>query len=208
MIALPSTAVHFVDASNWPAVQREGLRTAASLMRAAGVDESAHRRFRPSGEVLPSGAYIRDQKPMPPATLARCLDAGLGSEDWYALVNNGVYFWLDRDRADRHQRALRGRPQVRLELSVERILDDYGKSAFVTPFNIGSAVRRPAQRGLRSLVPVERFREAMWLDEATPNGKVRLSSHRPAELVIQRDIPDALSFVQRMSFITDDGSIS
>ena len=208
MMALPPTAVHFVDASNWPAVQRDGFRTAASLMRAAGVDEGAQRRFRPTGETLPSGVYIRDQKPMPPSALKRCLDAGLTPEDWYAMVNMGIYFWVDRDRADRHQRALRGRPQVRLELSVERILDEYGSVAFLTPFNIGSALRRQAQRGPRSLVPVERWREAAWLDEATPGCSVRRSSHRPAELVIQHDMPNALTFVECVSYIPDERSVS
>ncbi len=145
---------------------------------------------------------------MPPATLRRCLDFGLDADDWYALVNNGIYFWLDPDRADRHQRALRGRPQVRLELSVDRILNVYRPAAFVTPFNIGSAVRRPAQRGLRTLVPVMRWRETAWLDEALPGKKTRPSSHRPAELVIQQDMPDAMSFVECISFISDNGTIS
>jgi hypothetical protein len=87
MFDLPSTAIHFVDAINWPAVQQQGLPPASSLMRAAGLDDLKHRRFRPSGEVLPGGAFIRDQRPMPPSSLRRCLDPGMTTEDWYALVN-------------------------------------------------------------------------------------------------------------------------
>lgn len=200
-MTLPPIAIHFVDAINWPSVQKHGLRSAALLMQIANVDAEAVRTFRPACETLPDGVFVRDQRPMPPAALERCLDPGLTPADWYALVNQGVYFWLDADRAERHQRALRTRPQVRLEFSVADLVAAYGPSAFVTPFNIGSALRRPARRGLRTLVPIDRWVAAGWEDEAFTVGKTRSRSQKPAELIIQSNIPDALCFVKAISFI-------
>lgn len=205
MLAHPPIAVHFVDAVNWPAVQQQGLSPAASLMQREGLGEDSHSRFRPTGKTLRSGAYLRDQRPMPPSALQRCLDPDLAPEDWYALVNEGVYFWLDPMRADRHQRALRGRRQVRLELSVDRIIDFYGPFAFVTPFNIGSAQRRPARRGLRSLVPFDRWRSMGWQDEAPSPDRIRPVSHKPVELVVRHDMPDAMRFVVGTHFISAEG---
>ena len=83
---------------------------------------------------------------------------------------------------------------MRLELRVDCLLEVYSAAAFVTPFNIGSAVRRPARRGSRTLVAVDRWRCTGWRDEALGADRVRGASHKPAELVIQHDMPDALTF--------------
>ncbi len=206
MPELPATVVHFVDRANWPAVQRHGLLRATTLMRAARLDDGWARRHRPASVTLASGAVIRDQRPMPPAALERCLDPPLTAADWYALVNDGVYFWTDVARSERHARVLRGRPQLALTLAVDRLVQAYRGAAFVTPFNIGSAMRRPAARGLRSLVRVERWQQAAWADEASATGKPRPVAHPPAELVIRADIPDVMDFVERVDAIDADGS--
>jgi hypothetical protein len=53
----------------------------------SGVGAAPFATWRATGMDLPGGAHIRDQSPMPPAALARCLDAGLAPQDWYDLVN-------------------------------------------------------------------------------------------------------------------------
>jgi hypothetical protein len=109
---LPAKAFHFVDVANWPAVQQQGLCSTDELLRrgAFGPEvEAAVRAHRPEGVTLPDGRYIRDQRPMPPGALARCLDPGLVPADWYALINGCVFFWLDPERVPRHRAAPRGR---------------------------------------------------------------------------------------------------
>lgn len=132
---------------------------------------------------------------MPPAALAKCLDEGLTPDDWYALVNSHVFFWADPDRLARHLRALRSRPQVVLTLDGPRLAEAYSNEAYVTPFNVGAARRRPARRGRRTFVPLAEWRDRSWASEAPTGRPARHPKHPPAELVIRGAVPDILSFV-------------
>src|SRR5262245_31413155 len=101
---LPDLAFHLADRENWRSIQRDGLHSTAALLASAGLDGDAaepYSRYRASGMRLPTGAVIRDQRPMPPSALARCLDPGLAPDDWYALVNDKVFFWLSLERLNR-----------------------------------------------------------------------------------------------------------
>ena len=100
-----TTAYHLVDERNWASVERNGLMSANRLAVASGYDLSTLRLHRPKGLVLPSGIRIRDQSPMPPAVLAKCLHGGLCPEDWYDLLNSKVFFWLEPERLDRQRKA-------------------------------------------------------------------------------------------------------
>ena len=198
MPSLPAEAFHFVDRANWAAVQAQGLCSTEELLNrgAFGPEvEAAVCAHRSQGVTLPDGCYIRDQRPMPPQALARCLDPGLAPADWYALLNGGVFFWLDPDRVARHRAALGGRPQVLLTFDARALAAAYEAMAHVTPFNIGSAVRKAAARGLRTLVPVAQWQAQGWASEALPEQPVRAASHRPAELVLRSAVPDAMRFV-------------
>lgn len=199
MPSLPAEAFHFVDRANWEAVQAQGLCSTDELLRrgAFGAEvEAAVRAHRPQGVTLPDGCYIRDQRPMPSQALARCLDPGLAPADWYALLNSCVFFWLDPDRVARHRAALGHRPQVLLTFDARALATAYEAAAHVTPFNTGSAMRKAATRGLRTLVPLAQWQARGWTSEALPQQPVRAASHRPAELVFLRAaVPDAMRFV-------------
>ena len=199
MPSLPAEAFHFVDRANWAAVQAQGLCSTDELLRrgAFGAEvEAAVRAHRPQGVTLPDGCYIRDQRPMPPQALARCLDPGLAPVDWYALLNSCVFFWLDPDRVTRHRAALGNRPQMLLTFDARALATAYEAAAHVTPFNTGSAMRKAATRGLRTLVPLAQWQSRGWTSEALPQQPVRAASHRPAELVFLRAaVPDAMRFV-------------
>lgn len=198
MPSLPQKAFHFVDEANWAAVQCQGLCSTDELLRrgAFGCEvEAAVRAHRAEGVTLPDGRYIRDQRPMPPQALARCLDPGLAPDDWYALLNSCVFFWLDAERVQRHRAALRNRSQVLLTFDARALAAAYGAVAHVTPFNIGSAVRKAASRGPRTLVPLAQWQAEGWSSEALPGRAVRAASHRPAELVLRAAVPDAMRYV-------------
>jgi len=197
-VALPAQAFHLADAENWPAIQRVGLLSTAVLIARAGLDDAAaapYRGHRESGMRLPSGALIRDQSPMPPAALSRCLDLGLTPRDWYDLVNGKVYFWLDQDRLARHMAACARRPQVLLTIDLAKLAARHGARAFVTPFNVGNARRRPAPRGRRSFVPLAAWLETRWKTEALPGSTARAPSHAPAELAIDDAVADIMDLV-------------
>jgi hypothetical protein len=197
-MSLPAHAYHLADAGNWPAIRREGLLSTAALIARAELDARAAAPFasyRDGGRQLPCGALIRDQRPMPPSALARCLDAGLAPQDWYDLVNAKVFFWLDDDRLARHMAACARRPQVVMVIDLDRLLARHGARAYLTPFNVGNARRRAAPRGARSFVPLTAWRATRWQGEALPGQAPRAASHPPAELAIEHGVPDIMTYL-------------
>lgn len=193
---MPAEAFHLADAVNWPGIQRDGLLCATSLLRRAGLDATAA-DHRGVARRLEDGVLLRDQAPIPPAALERCLDPGLRPQDWYALLNGCIFFWLDRERVRRHLRAQQGRECFLMVIDTERLLARCEDRAFVTPFNTGSARRRPARRGTRTLVPVPHWRRDGWAAEAPPGGPCRRASTAAVELVVQGDLPDVFDCLLR-----------
>jgi hypothetical protein len=190
---LPSKVFHVVDAANWASIQQNGLLSTDALLRRGKFPieiESQVRGYRRSGIELPDGTYIRDQSPMPPTALSKCLDADLQPSDWYTLINEHVFFWIDQNRVERHCQALRRRRQIIMIFNAASLVAAYKSVAYVTPFNIGSATRKPAQRGLRTLVPVAQWCESGWAREALPNIQPRRTRHKPSELIIRQGVLD------------------
>ena len=164
------------------------MPTSALIERAVADPDARlalNRQHRRTTHTLPDGTVLRDQRPMPPDALARCL-AGATPADWYARLNSHVFFWLDLGRAEAMRAAYRTRPQWRLTIDTQRLLDRHGHAASVTPINTGYAWRDPAPRSARTFVPY-----ADWLrDGWTGEGRARAAGHRPAELVFSCPISD------------------
>ncbi|MEO7455927.1 MAG: hypothetical protein ABIY52_06675 [Gemmatimonadaceae bacterium] len=204
MPELPATMFHFADAANAASILQHGLLSTTGLLHRRGVDApiaAAAMTFRPSDIELPGGERVRNQAPMPPAALARCLDPGTSPDDWYRLVNGHVFFWLGAERMERHRVALRARDQILLTVDTAALLAFYHDSAFVTPFNIGNARRTPARRGPRTLCPLVSWRQHSWMLEAAAGERPRPASHRPAELLIKGAVPDVHRFIVKSEYI-------
>jgi hypothetical protein len=192
---LPDVVYHLTHASNAPLIARDGLHPTTALLRAAGIDASSTNAFRHQTTTLPTGIVLRDQRPMPPKALFRCLDPPLTPNDWYELVNMRVFFWLDRDRLLRHWAASPRSQQICYTVSTRRLLERYAKFVELSPFNSGSALRRAAKRGHRTFVPLLDWMRQGWRTEALPGTTPRSPSHRPAELTVRLSIPDFSSLV-------------
>ncbi len=201
--SLPAHVFHLVEASNWPSVQRRGLLSARRLLEEAGppgrpsdAGGAQAARHRPDHLVLADGTLIRDQAPMPPSALARCLVDGTTPGEWYALLNSWVFFWCDRARLERQAKACAPRPQIMLTLDAERLLARHGARAALTPFNTGFARRQPASRGRSTFVPYAKWLKNVWMSEtADRSDKVRPRRHAPVELVVADAVPDVREFI-------------
>jgi hypothetical protein len=153
------------------------------------------RQQRPTGVLLPNGVRIRDQAPMPPAALAGCL-VGLSPQQWYAMLNARVFFWIDPQRLNRQRAACAARPQVVLTLDAAALASAYGDRLSVTPINTGNARRRPARRGAATFVPYAQWMQTGWASEAAAlDTRARTASHRPVELTVLGSVPDVMRFV-------------
>jgi hypothetical protein len=197
---LPARCYHLVDAANLESIQCDGLLSASRLLRRAGlavkVRKESERAQRCERMTLPDGTILRDQVPMPPSALARCIVDGLAPGDWYALLNSMVFFWLDAERLDRQARAARAWPQVIFEIDTAALLGRYASSAYVTPFNTGNARRRPARRSRATFVPYSTWLSTGWAHESAALGlPLRSASHAPVELTISDSVPDIMKYV-------------
>ena len=210
MKALPFAHVyHLADAENWPSIQRGGLLSATRLLKLSGLSMAAQARIereqRRASLTLPSGAVLRDQLPMPPSALARCL-VDMTPAEWYALINSKVFFWFDAERLNRQRRASGISPKaVVMTIDAERLLATHGARAEVSAINTGNARRKPAIRGRQSFVPYATWLESRWVSEGAALGlRPRPASHRPVELTIGDGLPDVMDFVVSLSHLGRD----
>jgi hypothetical protein len=168
-----------------------GLMSTARLLDLVRIAESKRatllRGHRPDSVRLSETVIIRDQRPMPPAALARALDDGLEPADWYELLNGFVFFWPDHDRMIRQRLACGDRPQVLLTFDASSLLSRFGMETFVSPINSGNARRKPALRGRETLVPY-----SMWLRDGWPTGE---RSRPPAEFLLRCNVPIEAPFL-------------
>jgi len=191
---------HLADERNLAAIKKVGLMSTSRLLDGTDLPRAERHKIereqRRVGRALPGGAWIRDQTPMPPAALMRCLVDGSTPADWYALLNSFVFFWIDPERLARQARACFLAPQHILEIDAERMLKRHGTVAFVTSFNTGNAMRLAARRGRASFVPYEKWLMTGWAHESSELGlPMRTNSHRPVELAIEGAVPEIMDYV-------------
>jgi len=198
-VNLPKRIYHLAEAANWPSIQRDGLLSASRLLKAAELPridrERLERTQRLTHTELPSRVQLRDQRPMAPAALNRCL-CGMSPSDWYAMINARVFFWLDPDRLNRQKAACEPRPQVVIAVDRGALIASYEARVAVTPINTGNARRSPACRGAATFVPWAEWVRSGWASEALALGTpLRKRSHRPVELTVLDAVPDLMRFV-------------
>lgn len=190
---------HMAEATNWHAIQRDGLHSASTLLARASISneerEQLEKQQRLTHTELPGGVHIRDQRPMPQTALTACL-IGMSPSEWYALINAHIFFWLDPARLNRQRAACEPRPQVVLTVDASKLIDAYAEKIAVTPINTGNARRRPARRGAATFVPYAAWATNAWTSEAASlRTPLRPSSHHPVEVTVAGSIPDIMQFV-------------
>ena len=196
---LPPTLYHLTQIDNWSSIEQHGLLSTQALLDLSGLKgkdrEFMEHQHRAERIVLPNGVIISDQKPMPPSALIRCLH-DVTPEQWYALLNSKVFFWLDTERLSRLRRVYCTHPQILMSIDTEKLLSRHAKQVALTPINTGNARRQPAQRGLCTFVSYGTWLESRWTSETEAlHTRPRLRSHLPAELTVAYAVPDVMDFV-------------
>ena len=202
---IPEQVYHLVEAANWPSVQRHGLLSTQALLRLTGLSSGMRKRISTAQRLrhlpLSQGVSIRDQVPMPPDALRKCL-IGVTPAEWYSLLNGMVFFWCDRDRLTRQLGACGGRPQIVLTLDTKRLLARHAPQVALTPFNTGNARRKPAIRGRATFVPFATWLASAWRSEAEALGvRERPSNHPPVELTVADAVPDVAEFISKVEHV-------
>ena len=145
---------HMAEASMWPSIRQHGLLSTSALLDlygATGPERAAiERQRRPDfmavnhavlGQVL-----IRDQKPMTDATLAPVL-IDMTPAEWYALLNERVFFWVSEERLEGLLGAYRHRDNLVLVLDSAKVMARHVAQTTISTINSGYSRRWAVQRG-------------------------------------------------------------
>ena len=196
---------HLTHVDNWDLIRRIGLLSTSALLDLFGIDgdvrnqlESRNRRaLTPIHNDAYGVAILRDQKPMDDSGLRRALTDGLNPRDWYMLVNQHVFFWVDRERVDRllGARSYRNSRHTLLVVGTQELLDRHADRMVLSPLNTGATKPMPHPRGTNCFLPLASYPFAYW--------KQRRRSARKAmvELAVPRAVPNVIEVLKRVSIV-------
>lgn len=182
---------HMAEEGAWSTIRRHGLLSTRGLLDLHDVTgarrvalEREHRRQSETiqGIGLPP-AVLRDQKPMPPRALARCLDDGLEPSDWYRLLNGRSFFWLSEKRLGRMLATYGDRPHVVLTVDTASLVGVHGASVELSRINSGYALRVPVRRGRNTFQSIRDYPHAGVVELSVVGGVPDILRH---VLVVER----------------------
>lgn len=189
---------HMAQLGSWPGIERHGLLSTSALLDLFEISgdrrDRLETRHRPQSSSIVHPvhgmAVIRDQKPMDDRGLERSLRDGLAPADWYRLLNEKVYFWLNRDRLDKllNARAYRGVRQTVLTIDTARLLDRHAERVLLSPINSGCTKPYPQPRGLDTFLPLSTYPFEEW-------DRRRHRKEPVVELTVVRAVSDVRNFV-------------
>jgi hypothetical protein len=182
---------HVAEDGALPGIEQHGLLSTSALLRLFEVEfprrTALEAEWRHTSELIRhpvhGTAVLRDQKPMRPDWLRKCLGDGLTPSDWYRLLNGKVFFWPSEETVATllTARAYRDRPHRVLVVDTQSLLADGQHVVTVSAINSGNARRKPAPRGPGTFV--------------SASGEL---PRRIAEVAVDDAIVDVMSHVQRV----------
>lgn len=147
---------HMAEAGSWPSIRQHGLLSTSALLDLFEVNgdhrrsiESARRPRSVTVEHSEHGtAVIRDQIPLNPTILERCL-VGMTPGEWCETLNRRVFFWVEEERLERllAARAYRARAHDVLTLDTATLVAVHAPAITLAHLNTGTTVFRAPERG-------------------------------------------------------------
>jgi hypothetical protein len=103
-------------------------------------------------------AVVRDQIPLNPTILARCL-VGMTPGEWCQTLNRRVFFWLTEERLSRllAARAYRDRPHDVLTVDTASLVAAHESEITLAHLNTGTTVFRAPERGPDTFQPIATY---------------------------------------------------
>jgi hypothetical protein len=167
LVSLYPRLYHMAELGSWPKIQEYGLLSTSALLDL--FEYRDEKRFKIESEWRPRSmtvshpklgtAIIRDQKPMPPDTLAPVLN-NLTPRQWYEFINRKTFFWVTEDRLKRMLNAgeYRSRPHNVLVLDTEALVERHLTEVTLSPINSGvSSFGPPYKRDFSTFKRVEDY---------------------------------------------------
>lgn len=144
---------HMAEEGSWPSIQKYGLLSTSALLTLYGYGgierERIESEWRPkktpiSREGL-EDAVIRDQIPMPPDMLERCLLGNMTPKEWYRFINGKIFFWTTRKSLEIFLAAkeYKNCPQLVITVNTRLLLERYASQVTLSSINSGSTYYDP-----------------------------------------------------------------
>ncbi len=182
---------HMAELNSWTSIQQHGLLSTSALLDLFEVDDAERQviesEWRPDSVRLEHDvhgtAVIRDQRPMPPSTLAPLLQ-GMAPSDWYRLLNRKSFFWATEDRLFRLLKAgpYRNRLHDVLKVDTRELLARHADRITLAHFNTGVSAFGPKfMRGADTFMSIPDY----------PLGTIHTEV---VEVVVDYHVPDVAEF--------------
>jgi hypothetical protein len=203
------TLFHMAAAGSWPLIQRFGLLSTCALLDRFEIPAAQRAEIeechRPHSVVLDhpehGRAIVRDQKPMNDRGLERALTGGLTPREWYRILNEKVFFWVQRRRLEvmMAAKAYREEPKTVLYVRTADLLQRHSARVVLAAMNTGNTKPFPHPRGpatFRSLAdyPYYEYRS-------------KKGAEAVVELAVQGAVPDVAEFVYRVEVVNPDETV-
>ena len=139
---------HMAEDGSWTNIAKLGLLSTTALMDHCRVEEKIREKielcWRSKTESINCGELgyikIRDQIPMRPEELEKCLKSPMTTRDWYKLINGRVFFWasLDDLKTLLSAKYYVNKPHIVIKVRTQDLLDRYEKKIRLSQINSGS----------------------------------------------------------------------
>jgi hypothetical protein len=157
LIELYPRVYHMAERGAWDNIRAHGLMSTTAVLdhlKVQGDDrarfESEHRDQKMDVRVgHPSNIVLRDQKPMPERRLLQALTDGTTPQQWYELINEKVFFWVEEERLHRllGARDYRNLEHDVLTLNSAELIQAYADKIWLCHMNSGNTWPIPHRRG-------------------------------------------------------------
>jgi len=144
---------HMAEDGSWPNIQRYGLLSTSAILTLYGYCGTEREKFesewRPQKTIIScdglEDAIIRDQIPMPPDVLKRCLLGGMSPKEWYGLINGRIFFWATWKSLEIFLAAkeYKNSPQLVITVDARLLLERYASRVTLSSINSGSTYYDP-----------------------------------------------------------------
>ncbi|MFC1912170.1 DUF7002 family protein [Chloroflexota bacterium] len=180
---------HMAEDGSWPNIEKYGLLSTSALLtlykktgseREQYESEWRHQRMPISCEGM-EDACLRDQIPMPPEELKKCLQGGIEPRVWYEFINKRIFFWTTWESLEIFLAAkeYKNKPQTVIKVNTKLLLDMYSDLVTLSSINSGSTYynperySKPQNRSFETFQKIENY-HAPWI----------------RELVVENGVPD------------------
>lgn len=155
---------HVTAVDNWATICQHGLLSTSALLDLFEVDGDRRIRLehqrRPDSELLEhpvhGRAVLRDNKPLNEPMLERCL-IDLKLQDWYAILNQRVFFWATCERLDSFLKSYSESDQLVIVAPTEELVKNRRDRIELSTINSGTTRSVQHTRGLNTFVALSDF---------------------------------------------------